>query len=228
MGTSNRTIIAREGGVDMYAWIDISQTLSNTIAHWPGDEPFHFTVPITKKQTGSVNIGRITTSPHTGTHVDAPFHFDNNGKTIEEISIDTYIGTAKVIDVTDAEKVTAKLLENHDLSGVTRILLKTRKEILEEQFPEKFMTVDENVGPYLRSLGVQLLGTESPSVDHVTSKELPAHHSLGENGIHILENIVLTDVDPGMYDLIALPLKIKGADGSPVRAVIRKKSSLKE
>lgn len=208
----------------MSEWIDISQTLSNDIAHWPGDEPFHFTVPFTKEQTGSVNIGRITTSPHTGTHVDAPFHFDNNGKTIDELNIDTYIGTAKVIDVTDAEKVTAELLKGHDLSGISRILLKTRKEIHEEQFPSNFMIVDADVGPYLRSCGVQLLGTESPSVDHVRSKEVLAHHSLGENGIHIIENIVLTHVEPGMYDLIALPLKIKGADGSPVRAVIRKKS----
>src|SRR5699024_7697001 len=207
----------------MSEWIDISQTLSNNIAHWPGDEPFNFTVPFTKEQTGSVNIGRITTSPHTGTHVDAPFHFDNEGKTIEEIHIDTYIGAAKVIDVTDAEKVTAQLLEGYELSGVTRILLKTRKEIDEEQFPEDYMIVDEDVGPYLRSLGVQLLGTESPSVDHVFSKELSAHHALGENEIHILENIILTHVEPGMYDLIALPLKIKGADGSPVRAVIRKR-----
>ncbi len=208
----------------MSKWIDISQTLSNTIAHWPGDEPFHFNIGITKEQTGSVNIGNISTSSHTGTHVDAPFHFDENGKTIEELDVNLYVGEAKVIDLTEEEKVTVEALEQFDLTGVTRLLMKTRKDINQEQFPEEYMVVDEAVGAYLRTCGVQLLGTESPSVDSVNSKELLAHHALHENGIFILENIVLTDVEPGMYDLIALPLKIEGADGSPVRAVIRKRT----
>lgn len=207
----------------MSKWIDISQTLSNTIAHWPGDEPFSFHIGITKEQTGSVNIGNISTSSHTGTHVDAPFHFDEKGQTIEELDVNIYIGKAKIIDVTEEERVTVEALERYDLTGVTRLLMKTRKEIHEEQFPENYMVVEEAVGAYLRTCGVQLLGTESPSVDAVNSKELLAHHALHENGIYILENIVLTDVEPGMYDLIALPLKIQGADGSPVRAVIRKR-----
>lgn len=208
----------------MSKWIDISQTLSNTIAHWPGDEPFSFQLGITKEQTGSVNIGNISTSSHTGTHVDAPFHFDENGKTIEELDVNLYVGEAKVIDLTEEEKVTVEALEQFDLTGVTRLLMKTRKDINQEQFPEDYMVVDEAVGAYLHKCGVQLLGTESPSVDSVNSKQLLAHHALHENGIFILENIVLTDVEPGMYDLIALPLKIEGADGSPVRAVIRKRT----
>src|SRR5699024_9405470 len=144
--------------------------------------------------------------------------------TIEELDVNMYIGEAKVIDVTDEDKITVEALQKYDLTGVKRVLIKTRKEINQEQFPEEYMVVDEAVGAYLRTYGVQLLGTESPSVDSVNSKELLAHHALHENGIFILENIVLTDVEPGMYDLIALPLKIEGADGSPVRAVIRKRT----
>lgn len=208
----------------MSEWIDISQTLSNTIAHWPGDEPFSFQIGITKEQTGSVNIGNMSTSSHTGTHVDAPFHFDKDGKTIEELDVNLYVGEAKVIDLTDEDTITVEALKKYDLTGVKRVLIKTRKVINQEQFPEEYMVVDEAVGAYLRTCGVQLLGTESPSVDSVNSKELLAHHALHENGIFILENIVLTDVEPGMYDLIALPLKIEGADGSPVRAVIRKRT----
>lgn len=207
----------------MNKWMDISQTLSNNIAHWPGDAPFTFNIGITKEQTGSVNIGNISTSSHTGTHVDAPFHFDEDGQTIEELDVNIYIGEAKVIDVTDEDTITVEALKQFDLVGIKRLLIKTRKKMNEEQFPEEYMVVDEAVGAYLRTCGVQLLGTESPSVDSVNSKELLAHHALYDNGIYILENIVLTDVEPGMYDLIALPLKIQGADGSPVRAVIRKR-----
>lgn len=207
----------------MNKWMDISQTLSNNIAHWPGDAPFSFNIGITKEQTGSVNIGNISTSSHTGTHVDAPFHFDEDGQTIEELDVNIYIGEAKVIDVTDEDTITVEALKQFDLVGIKRLLIKTRKKMNEEQFPEEYMVVDEAVGAYLRTCGVQLLGTESPSVDSVNSKELLAHHALYDNGIYILENIVLTDVEPGMYDLIALPLKIQGADGSPVRAVIRKR-----
>lgn len=207
----------------MNKWMDISQTLSNNIAHWPGDAPFTFNIGITKEQTGSVNIGNISTSSHTGTHVDAPFHFDEDGQTIEELDVNIYIGEAKVIDVTDEDTITVEALKQFDLVGIKRLLIKTKKEMNEEQFPEEYMVVDEAVGAYLRTCGVQLLGTESPSVDSVNSKELLAHHALYDNGIYILENIVLTDVEPGMYDLIALPLKIQGADGSPVRAVIRKR-----
>lgn len=207
----------------MNKWMDISQTLSNNIAHWPGDAPFSFNIGITKEQTGSVNIGNISTSSHTGTHVDAPFHFDEDGQTIEELDVNIYIGEAKVIDVTDEDTITVEALKQFDLVGIKRLLIKTKKEMNEEQFPEEYMVVDEAVGAYLRTCGVQLLGTESPSVDSVNSKELLAHHALYDNGIYILENIVLTDVEPGMYDLIALPLKIQGADGSPVRAVIRKR-----
>lgn len=207
----------------MNKWMDISQTLSNNIAHWPGDAPFSFNIGITKEQTGSVNIGNISTSSHTGTHVDAPFHFDEDGQTIEELDVNIYIGEAKVIDVTDEDTITVEALKQFDLVGIKRLLIKTKKEMNEEQFPEEYMVVDEAVGAYLRTCGVQLLGTESPSVDSVNSKELLAHHALYDNGVYILENIVLTDVEPGMYDLIALPLKIQGADGSPVRAVIRKR-----
>ncbi len=208
----------------MSKWMDISQTLSPRIAHWPGDTPFQFNIPITKEQTGSVNIGKLTMSPHTGTHVDAPFHFDHDGETIDVMDVNIYIGEAKVIDLTGVDRITVEQLKGYNLDGVERVLMKSRIEVDEEQFPANYMIVDEEVPPYLHACGVRLIGVDVPSVDPVDSKQLLAHHALHANGIFILENIVLTDVVPGMYDLIALPLKVKGADGSPVRAVIRKKA----
>ncbi len=202
-------------------WIDISQPLTNEIGVWPGDTPFTFKLSFTKEQTGSVNIGQFTTSVHTGTHVDAPYHFDENGEKIHELDVNIYIGTARVVDVTGCDMVGREELECYDLDGVKRLLLKTSDGRDLSRFPEKFTVFRENIGPFLKEKGIRLLGTDGPSVDAIDSKTMDAHHSLNDNGVYILENIVLTHVAPGDYELIALPLAIEGADGSPVRAVLR-------
>ncbi len=202
-------------------WIDISQPLTNDIGVWPGDTPFTFTLSFTKEQTGSVNIGQFTTSVHTGTHVDAPYHFDENGEKIHELDVNIYIGTARVVDVTGCDMIGREELECFDLDGVERLLLKTSDGRDISRFPEKFTVFRKNIGPFLKEKGIRLLGTDGPSVDAIDSKTMDAHHSLNDNGVYILENIVLSEVEPGDYELIALPLAIEGADGSPVRAVLR-------
>ena len=110
-------------------WIDISQPFSNKIGTWPGDTPFRFDLAYTKEQTGSVNIGRFTTSVHTGTHADAPFHFDNDAPTIEQLDVNIYIGRAKVVDVTGFESIGREELQAFELDGVERLLLKTAKKV---------------------------------------------------------------------------------------------------
>lgn len=203
-------------------WIDITQPLTNQIATWPGDTPFHFKVAHTKEQTGSVNIGQITASVHTGTHADAPFHFNSSAATIEQLDVNHYIGPAKVIDVTGIPWVGQEELMNFDLDGVRRLILKTKEKVQVEKFPEDFTLLKEDIGEFLQNKGIFLLGLDIPSVDAADSKDLPIHHTLYRNGVHILENLYLQDVSAGDYELIALPLKIVGADGSPVRAVLRK------
>ncbi|WP_027409706.1 arylformamidase [Anoxybacteroides tepidamans] len=203
------------------AWIDISQPLSNAIAHWPGDTPFTYEVSFTKAQTGSVNIGKITTSVHIGTHVDAPFHFDNEGVKIIDLPLDVFIGPARMIDVSSFETINSEVLQTFDLSGVCRLLLKTSLPNRPERFPEAIPTLAPDLGPFLKEKGIVLLGVDMPSVDPLDSKELATHHSLAKSGVHILENLMLDHVECGDYELIALPLPLKDADGSPVRAVIK-------
>jgi len=205
-----------EGG-----WIDISQPLHNNTAHWPGDTPFSYELAYTKEQTGSVNIGKITTSLHSGTHVDAPFHFDGNGRRILDLEIDIFIGPARVIDVSHCEKIGRAELEPFDLDGVTRLLLRTSVPNNPEKFPENIPYLCADAGPFLKEKGIRLIGVDVPSVDPLDSKEMAAHHSLHEHRVHILENIMLDHIEPGDYELIALPLPLRDADGSPVRAVIR-------
>lgn len=202
-------------------WTDITQLLRNGMANWPGDTPFEFALAATKEETGSANIGQMTTSLHIGTHADAPFHFEETGKQLHQLDPNTYIGTARVIDVTKFPSVGRTELEQFNLDGARRLLLKTSEKNDPMTFPEDYKELHPDIGPLLQEKGIILLGIDIPSVDLIHSKELATHHSLHEAGVHIIENLMLADVEPGDYEFIALPLAIHGADGSPVRAVIR-------
>lgn len=203
-------------------WIDISQPLTNDIGHWPGVTPFSYSLTHTKQQIGSANIGKITTCLHTGTHVDAPFHFDDDGKTIDQLPIEPFIGRSRVVDVSHLKEITPKDFHKTCFEQVGRLLLKTSLPNNPKKFPEDIPKLDPSLAPFLQKQGVKLLGVDLPSVDPLTSKELPTHHALHQHGIHILENIMLDQVKEGLYELIAIPLAIHGADGSPVRAVMKR------
>ncbi|QKY71518.1 arylformamidase [Lentibacillus sp. CBA3610] len=202
-------------------WIDITQPLTQDMAHFPGDTPFDYALTYTKAQTGSVNVGQITGSVHTGTHIDAPFHYDSSGKTVDQLDLDLYIGRAVVIDVSHTEKITAETLKPFDLQGASRVLLRTSLPNNPKRFPNHMPELDPSAAEFLSGHGVTLLGVDLPSVDPPESKDLPAHHALYRHDIFILENLMLDHVQSGHYELVALPLAIAGADGSPVRAVLR-------
>lgn len=199
--------------------IDISMELAGDTPEWPGDTPFDYRLSVTKEQSGSVNIGEIKSSTHMGTHIDAPFHYDNKGLKVNELPLDIYMTKAQVMDVTGLEKIS-----RHDLKEllpeVQAVLLKTGSWKDRSQFPDSWPVFDPSIAEWLKENGVRLLGVDVPSVDQETSKELPMHHAMNRSGRFILEGIVLDEVLEGAYQLVALPLKIKGAEGSPVRAVL--------
>ncbi|KWU56619.1 kynurenine formamidase [Bacillus mycoides] len=202
-------------------WIDISQPLNNDIATWPGDTPFSYEVSWSKENSGSVNVGKLTMSIHTGTHIDAPFHFDNDGKKVLDLDIQVYVGPARIIDVSNLESIGKKELENFHLEGVERLLLRTSSHGKVNEFPDVIPHLRADIAAFLSEKGIRLIGVDVPSVDPLDDKELAAHHQLFKHGIHILENVVLDHVVDGDYELIALPLALTDAEGSPVRAVIR-------
>ncbi|MEO2078067.1 MAG: arylformamidase [Bacillus sp. (in: firmicutes)] len=200
---------------------DVSRKLMTGMPVWPGDTPFQYEVSWPMEESGSVNVGRLELSTHTGTHVDAPFHFDNHGKRIIELDLSLYIGPARVVDMVGKSSIGLSDVKDLDLAGVTRVLFKTLAWNNPDVFPEKIPHIEAELAPFLAEKGIKLIGLDVPSVDPIDSKELLAHHSLNQNGIHILESLLLDEIEPGDYELIALPLPLAEGDGSPVRAVLR-------
>ncbi|MBM7659582.1 arylformamidase [Bacillus mesophilus] len=202
-------------------WIDISQPLYSNTAVWPGDTNFQFSLNWTKTQTGSVNVGKLELSTHTGTHIDAPFHFDNEGKKVLDLDINRYIGRALIIDMVGKQSIQVEDLKKVEINGTQIVLFKTMSWSNREQFPTTITYIEQGVASYLADQGIKLVGLDVPSVDPIDSKDLAAHHELTAHDIHILEGLVLDQITEGLYELIAIPLPIKDADASPVRAVIR-------
>ena len=200
---------------------DISRRLQNGMPVWPGDTPFHFEVSSFNEGSGTVNVGSLQLSTHTGTHVDAPFHFDDDGRRIIELDLDLYIGPVRVIDMEGKESIGAKDLLKINLDGIERVLFRTLSWKDSTKFPERIPYINPDLAPFLATRGIRLIGVDVPSVDPIDSITLEAHHSLHENGIHILESVLLDKIKPGDYELIALPLPLVEGDGSPVRAILR-------
>jgi arylformamidase len=200
---------------------DISRPVSPRLAGWPGDTPFSLAWTMKQSAGDSVNVGRFTLSVHTGAHTDAPFHYDDNGATIDEVPLEVYLGPARLIDVRGKPRIDVESIAKWDLSKTSRILLRTDGWTDSKHFPESIPVMDETVPPFLQQQGVVLVGLDVPSVDQLDSKTLPIHHALGVAGIHILEGLDLREPPEGIYELIALPMNVLGADGSPVRAILR-------
>lgn len=201
--------------------IDISMALDSSTPEWPGDTPFSYRLSVTKEESGSVNIGELKSSTHIGTHIDAPFHYDEDGLKTDELPLDVYLTTAQVMDVSGLEHVQLGDLEEL-AKGVSAVLLKTVSWTDRTAFPGAWPIFDPAIAEWMKDQDIRLLGVDVPSVDPETSKELPMHHAMNRNERFILEGIVLDDVAPGVYELAALPLKIRGGEGSPVRAVLYK------
>ena len=204
---------------------DISLPLGASTAVWPGDTPFEFALSWKRSEGASVNLGAITMSVHFGTHVDAPFHFSDEGERIGSLPLSVFWGPALVIDVTDARETGAiepEAFAGVDVRATPRILLKTNVWRDHTRFPDTIPVLSLDSVAWLRDNGVVLLGIDLPSVDRIDSSDLPNHHALADAGIHILESIDLRIVPPGTYELSALPLCLNDADGAPVRAVLRR------
>jgi len=211
----------------MKTW-DISRSLTNDLAPWPGDTPFVFQLNRRIPAGQVVNLGSISMSVHNGTHADAVFHFDENGPTIERAPLDVYFGCATVVDLDGQFSEQGKrLIEIQDLlpqeesiRETSRLLVKTGVWKNSTVFPESIPVIAPDVAEWLQTRGVKLLGLDLPSVDPIDARILQNHQALAGAGIWIIESLDLSEVAAGIYNFAALPLKISGGDGAPVRAVL--------
>ncbi|UTW59214.1 arylformamidase [Kordiimonas sp. SCSIO 12603] len=205
---------------------DISQTLSAETPMWPGDTPFGIEATWEIEDGCPVLVSKLTLSTHSGAHADAPSHYDKVGKDIADVPLETYMGDCVLVYALDGtgDITLEELKQQLDKAGtLERVLIRTFETFPHHRWPEGFRAVGAELIQYLAEQGCRLIGVDTPSLDPETSKDLHAHMAVKENGMAILEGLVLDDVPEGEYELIALPLKIKGADASPVRAVLRSK-----
>jgi len=203
---------------------DISEVVDEATAVFPGDTPFTREWVATIEGGAPCNVSTIRMSVHCGTHTDAPLHYDATGKAMADVSLSPYLGRCRVVTVagegTPAHVPVAALTPER-LEGVERILFHTCGDHDRATFDPGFTAVGPEAAERLVSAGVVLVGIDTPSIDHATSQDLPGHQVLNRGGVAILENIDLTGVPDGDYELIALPLRIGGSDSSPVRAILR-------
>ena len=199
---------------------DISQPLRDGIAVWPGDQPFQLAWTMTRAAGDSVNVAAASLSVHTGTHVDGFRHVTDDGATAAAMPLDAYVGPAVVIDARGRDRLTAELLDGVDPAATPRVLFRTRDAVDATRFPEDVAWITPELAHALADRGFRLVGTDAPSIDPIDSTTLDAHRILAAGGVANLENAVLTQVPPGRYILVALPLALADADSSPVRAVL--------
>jgi len=203
------------------AWIDCTRTLHSGMVQWPGDEPFALERTAKLAGLGTANVSAIRTCLHVGTHVDAPLHFVPDGMDAASIPLTTLCGPAVVLDMSVDRDITAG-----DLSGVVageRVLLRTANDRLWERgvFDENFHALTIEAARWLIERKVPIVAVEYLSVDPFDTSDSPVHRLLLGAGIPIIEGVDLSGVEPGRYEMVALPLKVAQVDGSPARVILR-------
>ncbi len=204
----------------MRLW-DISPAVAPGFPVFPGDTPFSFRWTWKIAPGCPVNVSEITMSPHTGSHADAPLHYDDAGASIGDVPLEPYLGRCRVIHaigvrpLVEPQHVVERLRDTPP-----RVLLRTYQRVPSGWDPD-FAAVAPAAVELLHAHGVRLIGIDTPSLDPERSKTLDSHQRVRALRIAILEGLVLDEVPEGDYELIALPLKWCGLDASPVRAVLR-------
>jgi len=175
------------------------------------------------KKGNNLTLSSIKSTVHLGAHTDAPLHYLTNGHGIDERPLNFYLGKCQVVEVSVKRGSRIKIKDLKDTKiQAPRVLFKTGTFPDPSKWNNDFASLSEELVNDLAKKNVCLVGIDTPSIDLADDKILESHQAVGKNDMAILEGIILDEVTPGLYDLIALPLKIEGADGAPVRAVLLK------
>lgn len=201
-------------------YIDISPTITPNIAVFPGDTTFSSEILLDFKKGHNLLLSTIKTTVHLGAHTDAPNHYHKDGEDIASRDLNYYIGDCQVITISLERGKRIYPEDIKDEIKAKRVLFKTLSFPDPDNWNDDFNSLSPELVNFLSKKGVILIGIDTPSIDPFDSKSLESHNEIYKNNLAILEGIILNNVEDGLYQLIALPLKIKGADASPVRAIL--------
>lgn len=203
--------------------LDISIPMGSRTPEWPGDRPFSCGWTMTLAGGGSVNLSAITTSPHVGTHADAPLHVYDGWPASHELPLGAFAGRAFVCSVDPSiDTVQPEDLRSLPSRGpVERLLLRTQCSVAGGSFPKRWPVMSVEAVRILLERGLVLLGVDTPSLDGLDSKTLDVHKVLFNGGAYNLENLDLRSIADGEYELVAYPLLLADLDAAPVRAILK-------
>ncbi|HFE63867.1 MAG TPA: cyclase family protein [Caldithrix sp.] len=203
---------------------DVTLPLHNALPVWPGDPISEISRAASIEAGEKINLSRINASLHWGTHIDAPYHLNAEGWTIDQIPVEILIGAAKVVEIPGTAKITADHLRGKNLKGVERVLFKTRnsqfwnEELL--HFHRDFTAFSTDAAHFLLENGCRLIGIDYLSIDLFEAEDLPVHKILYARNVVAIEGLDLRKVPAGDYQLLCLPLKIPGGDGAPAKVLL--------
>jgi arylformamidase len=202
---------------------DISAPVHAGSPVFPGDTPYTQQWCATIGPGCPVNVSAITMSPHVGSHADAPLHYDPEGATIGDVSLDAFIGPCRVIHAIGCGPLVEWAHIAHAVTSQLppRVLVRTYAAMPVDRWDGQLAAYAPSTVERLAAMGVKLIGIDTASIDPADSKTLDSHQAIRRRGLRVLENLVLDEVPEGDYELIALPLRLVSADASPVRAVLR-------
>lgn len=197
--------------------IDVTLPIAAGLPVWPGDPPVEIV-----RGGESPSVSRLSLSSHTGTHVDPPAHFVAGGTPVDALALAVLIGPAWLAHIAGPTPITAGALAAAAIpAGTTRLLLRTaNSDAPRADFTPDFVALAPDAAAWLLVHDVQLVGIDGPSIEPFDSPGEPVHHALLAAGVIIVEGLALTNVTPGAYELICLPLRLADADGAPARVVL--------
>jgi arylformamidase len=219
-----------EGAVGGGEWIDVTASLDPaTTPVYEGDAPMKFDFLKDMRKGDGFTLSVLSLGAHSGTHIDAPMHFVAGGAPIDQVPLAPLIGPARVIDIADGvQAIDAGELNRHQWKGAQRIIFRTRSSrrgwMTSPTFHRDFAYVAPDAAQLMADAGVQLVGIDYISAEQFGAPAPRTHRILLGKGVPIVEGLALEGVAAGDYDLIVLPMKVRGHEGAPARAVLRRRN----
>jgi arylformamidase len=204
-------------------WIDISVPICDAMVHWPGDPPVRIQRVQDIERGDSHTLSAMSIGSHTGTHVDAPAHFIRGGETIDRMALNVFVGKARVLEIKDEESIKVAELLQYKIRRGERILFKTGNSSLwkSDKFSEDFIFLSPEAAQFLADQGIKLVGVDYLSVGGYRGGGGIQHKVLLAAGVCVIEGLNLSEVAPGAYHLVCLPLRLENGDGAPARVIIK-------